>query len=64
MSKDSVLMDIVSPRMSEKAARMNKQRMKMKKIIETKHIIDHSSLIKAFEVHNPAKKVRESFAIN
>lgn len=63
-SKANMLLDIVSPRLSEEASKLQKQRLKTKKIIETRHTIDHYSLIRAFSVNNPAKRIRENLINN
>jgi len=52
------LIDIISPKVSVQAGRLIKQRMKTKKIIETRHNIEHNILLKGYEIYNPAKKVK------
>jgi len=43
-----MLVDIISPKYSDKAFRLIKSREKMRKIIEARHELDHSSLMRAF----------------
>eukprot|EP00347_Sterkiella_histriomuscorum_P017064 403350799 len=56
-SKASQLIDIVSPKVSQQANRLYKLRQKTKKIIETRHNIDHQALMRGFSIQNPAKKL-------
>ncbi|CDW80691.1 UNKNOWN [Stylonychia lemnae] len=59
-SQQSQLIDIISPKVSQQAGRLIKQRMKTKKIIETRHNIDYNTLMKGYEIFNPAKRIKEN----